>query len=214
MLEPSTKDIMNNNSLHLDFEKITDLITGQIADETEEKEISSHLQICPDCFVLKTRAEEIIGIMHSDSLEEVPEKFVRRAIGLLGKKRKPTIRKRSAGVLRKITAVLQNENFGLTPAYGLRSGQPDDVRRLWLAAEDAEIDLRIKSVGDHWNVEGQVFGDLTGGRAFLSSGEDDRETVIEDQCQFSFQNVPPGTYRLLLSFENTEIEIPEIRIGL
>ncbi len=199
---------MSQNSLHIEFEKITDLITGMLS-SAEQRELAAHLETCPDCAILKEQAQKNVEIMRSDRLEEVPPHILERTFALLREK-KPTPAKPS--LVDRIIAVLQTEDSILTPAFGLRSGQTNSIRRLWLTADMAEIDLRLEPAGEMWTVTGQVFGDFTGGEGVLQNDEAELHAPLSDLCEFSFTGVLPGVYKMTLRLTDVEIEIPEVKI--
>ncbi len=200
---------MNQDSLHINFEKLTDLIVGTLS-EAEKAEVSEHLNLCPNCAMLKMRTEKTIGVMQSDRMEEVPSHILERTFDLL---RERKIAPAKPSLLKRILATLETESSSLTPAFGLRSGQTEAARQLWLTTDDAEIDLRLRQTGETWNVAGQVFSSFLGGEAVLQSESAELKSEMSDQGEFSFDEVSSGDYKLILRFANTEIEIPEINVG-
>jgi hypothetical protein len=202
---------MNEKALHIEFEKITDLILGTLS-ERETTEITEHLAICSNCAKLKMRVENTIFAMQTDKLEEVPTHILERTFDLLNERKKVAATSEKASFLKKIVAVFTDESSNLTPIFGLRSKQTENSKRFWLQAEDAEIDLRLDKSDEKWKVAGQVFGEVTGGEAFLQSNENVFTTELSELCEFSFSEIPNGKYRLFIYFRETEIEIPAINI--
>lgn len=202
---------MNSETLHIQFEKITDFLTGKTS-ASEKEEISAHLKTCKECENLRSRAENTINIMMEDRLEEVPAHILERTFDFLRERKTSLPTTEKSSLLKKITAVFTDQSSSLTPAFGLRSGQTDNKKRFWLSAEDAEIDLRLEKIVENWKVSGQVFGDFNGGKAVLQSQDELFETQLSELCEFTFSDVPSGVYRLFLYFEQTEIEIPVLNI--
>lgn len=200
---------MNQETLHIQFEKITDLIIGTLS-ERETAEINEHLAACSDCSKLKTRVGDAIFAMQTDKLEEVPTHILERTFDLLNEKRMDVAIPEKLSLRKKIIAVFTDE--GLTPVFGLRSNQTENSKRFWLQAEDAEIDLRLDKSGETWKVSGQILGNFTEGKVVLQSNDNMFITTLNELCEFSFSEVPIGNYRLFLNFEQTEIEIPSINI--
>lgn len=201
---------MNQSSLHIEFEEITDLVVGSLS-VNKTAEINKHLATCLDCSNLKTRVENMILAMRTDKLEDVPTHILERTFDLLHEQRAIRTTEKTP-FLKKIIAVFIENNPNLTPAFGLRSGQAENMKRFWFQAEESEIDLRIEKTPENWKVSGQVFGKFENGKALLKSNENVYETELNEQCEFAFNNVHQGTYRLFFYFENTEVEIQAINI--
>jgi hypothetical protein len=201
---------MKQNSLHIDFERLTDLAVGALS-EAEKAEIEIHLRGCQDCAMQKRQLEKIIGVMQSDRMEEVPSNITENTLDLF-RQRKSALAE--PVLLKRILAVYGNENSLFMSAFGLRSEQPETDRQMWFTADDAEINLLMRQTGETWNVTGQVFCNFMGGEAILQSEENESKVEISDLNEFSFTEIPIGTYKSILCFANTEIEIAEIRIGL
>lgn len=201
---------MKQDSLHIEFERLTDFAAGTLSD-TEKAEIEMHLRGCQDCAMRKRQLEKIIGVMQSDQMEEVPSNIIENTLDLF--------RKRQSALeqpvpLKRILAVYGNENSLFMSAFDLRSEQPEIEQQMWFTADDAEINLLMRQTGETWKVTGQVFCNFMGGEAILQSEENESKVEISDLNEFSFTEIPIGTYKSILCFANTEIEIAEIRIGL
>lgn len=201
---------MKQNSLHIEFERLTDFAVGTLSD-AEKAEIEIHLRGCQDCAMQKRHLKKIIGVMQSDRMEEVPSNIIENTLDLF-RKRKSVLEE--PVLLKRILAVCGNENSLFMSAFGLRSEQPETELQMWFTADDAEINLLMRQTGETWNVTGQVFCNFMGGEAILQSEENESKVVMSDLNEFSFTEIPIGTYKSILCFANTEIEIAEIRIGL
>lgn len=200
---------MNKEALHIEFEKLTDLIAGNISGQEKDK-IDEHLKICRECAALKTKTQNFVGVMRSDTLEEIPTHILERSFDLLRERKTNIETQEKPSFVRKIIAVFSDE--GLNPAFGLRSGQTKSSKRFWLTAEDSEIDLRVEKRGETSKISGQIFGEFTGGKVVLRSSENTFSTELTDLSEFSFAEIPNGNYSLIISFEQTEIEIPSINV--
>lgn len=203
---------MNEDSLHIEFEKLTDLIVGTLAG-AERAQVETHLDSCPACAAQKMRAEKFIGVMRSDRLEEVPPHILERSFDLFGESKVKKAAPEKSSLMSRIFAVLESETSSLAPAFGLRSGQPELMRQMRLSTGEAEIELLLRQTGETWHIAGQVFADFIGGEAVLRSDSAEFKAEMSDLCEFSLANVPDGIYKLVLIFADTEIEIPEIKIG-
>jgi hypothetical protein len=114
---------------------------------------------------------------------------------------------------RRILAALHFDSLGLAPAFGVRSGKPGARQLLFHAGVD-EIDLRIEPAGEAWSVSGQVLGKATAhGRAILQGAESLSQAVLNELSEFTLPPVQAGTYTLILSLAEVDVEIEELRIG-
>jgi hypothetical protein len=201
---------MKQNALHIEFESLVDLTVGALSN-TEKAAIEKHLQVCQECAVRRMQAAKILGIMQSDRLEEVPLNIVEKTLDLF-RQRKSALGE--PGLLKRLSAVCGSENSLFKTAFGLRSEEPEVERQMWFTADDAEINFLMRQTGETWKIVGQVFSSLIGGEAILLSEETESKVEMSDLNEFSFTEIPIGTYKSILCFPNTEIEIAEIRIGL
>jgi hypothetical protein len=114
----------------------------------------------------------------------------------------------------RILAALHFDSVGLAPAFGVRSGKPGARQLLFHAGVD-EIDLRIEPAGQAWTVSGQVLGgSAANGRAILQGTAGISQTTLNELSEFTLPPVQAGSYKLVLSLANVDVEIEEIRIGL
>jgi hypothetical protein len=201
---------MKQNSLHIEFESLIDFVVGTLSD-TEKAEIEIHLLACQECAMQKMQAEKIIGVMKSDQMEEVTSNIIENTLDLFRKRQSAL---EEPVLLKRILAIYGNENSLFMSAFGLRSEQPEIERQMWFTADDTEINLLMRQTGETWNIVGQVFCSFIGGEAILQSEETESKVEMSDLNEFSFTEIPIGTYKSILCFANTEIEIAEIRIGL
>jgi hypothetical protein len=202
---------MKQNSLHIEFERLTDFVVDELSD-TEKAEIGKHLMVCQDCAMQKRQLEKIISVMQSDRMEEAPSNIIENTLDLF-RKRKSTSAEEPVH-LKRVLAIYGNENSLFMSAFGLRSEQSNIEQQMWFTADDAEINLLMRQTGETWDVVGQVFSSFIGGEAILLSEETESKVEMSDLNEFSFTEIPIGTYKSILCFANREIEIAEIRIGL
>ena len=199
-------------SPHIEIEKITDFVVGRMDDE-ELKEVSAHLAGCPSCAILKMRLEKTIGLMKSDTLEEVPAHIYERTLDLL-KQRPAAVKSEKESIVKKIFGSLVSAASDFTPVFGLRSGQPELIQKLKLSADDFEINLQISAKDENVRVFGELFSRIIADKAVLQNAETEISAAVNDLGEFSFTNIPKGTYKLFIILSETaEIEFPEITIG-
>jgi hypothetical protein len=78
-----------------------------------------------------------------------------------------------------------------------------------------EIDLRIEPANEEWIISGQVLGEsAVKGRAILQGPSGLRQTTFNELSEFTLPAVPSGTYKLILSLTNVDVELEEIEVGL
>ena len=199
-------------SPHIEFEKLTDLIVGRVSD-VESKEVSAHLAVCPTCAILKMKLEKTIGLMQSDSLEEIPPHIYERTLDLFNQ-RPLAVKTEKKSVVKKIFGIIESTTSGFTPAFGLRSGQPEFIQQFKLSADEFDVNLQISQKEESFRVFGELFSRIIANTAILQNGPTILTASINDLGEFSFTNVKKGDYQLIVVLsEIAEIEFPEITIG-
>lgn len=199
---------MNNSEKHLEFERILEKALRRLPGG---KTADPHLESCLECRRTYLDVSELVVNLAGDEFEEVPEHVIARAVQLFKDHRAEAS---AAGFVKKLVArIVSDEQLGMTPAFGLRSGGQENVRRLWLETEGGEVDLRISKTAEEWTLAGQVFGDFAAGTAHLDSAVENHTVRIGTTSDFSFPRLAAGDYSLTLKFEDAEIEIPTLTIG-
>lgn len=200
---------MNQTTSHIEFEKIIDFIQDKF-NETERAEIAEHLAACAMCAMQRKRLELTLETMSSDKMEDVPVYLSERIFDMFDLNfASPQAEKTS--VREKILAALQFDRF--VPAFGLRSLQSLEVRKVRFTAKDYMIDMQISQthVGE-WRISGEIFGEAIGGEVELESEKEKRRAEINDFSEFSFEGIKTGKYNLSVRLENCEIAFPELII--
>lgn len=195
-------------SPHIKLELLTDFIVGKVSD-AENKEVSAHLALCPTCAISKMKVEKTIGLMQGNMLEDVPSHIFERTLDLFNQ---PKTTEKSASFIKEIIAVIKSATSDFVPVFGLRSGQPELVKRFTFTADENEINLQITQNGENWNVFGELLSQMIGETALLQNNEAEFISPISDLGEFSFSNVKKGTYRLVISLGYTQIIFPEIEV--
>jgi hypothetical protein len=202
---------MNLFPKHIPFRQLADYIEGEIPLD-RRVDLDAHLSVCDQCSRELAQLERMISSMRSDTNENAPASIVDRAIRLFESRKAPV--PESSDLRQHVLAVLHFDSIGLTPAFGVRAGTPG-ARQLLFSTHVNEIDLRIEPVDQSWLVSGQVLGMQTAnGTAILQGEAGSSEAVLNELSEFTLPPVQAGTYKLILSLPNVEVEIEEIRIGL
>jgi hypothetical protein len=153
--------------------------------------------------------EEIEALLRaSRALEDAPEAVIDRAIGLW--RAAAPAAAPPPGVVERLVAALRFDSAATTPlAQGMRAGA-SAVRQLLYSASGRDIDLRLTRPdgGDLWRVSGQVLGPDAQGEAVLLADGFSARCAWSELCEFHFDAVPAGRFRLLLHAAQWEIEVP------
>ena len=110
-----------------------------------------------------------------------------------------------------MVAALQFDSAQQPLAMGVRSTSADS-RQLMFSDGEHVFDVRITPTGADWTVAGQVLGPIETGRVELRGPAGVFETGLNDIGEFVV-SVPPGTYVLLVTLPDVEVEIPSLKIG-
>ncbi|MDP3822738.1 MAG: hypothetical protein Q8R33_14805 [Burkholderiales bacterium] len=154
-------------------------------------------------------SDEIDALLRaSRALEDAPEAVIGRAIGLW-RAAAPAVAP-TPGAVERFVAALRFDSAGTTPlTLGMRAGT-SAVRQLLYSASGRDIDLRLSRPdgGDLWRISGQVLGPDAEGTAELTAEGFSARCTWSELCEFHFDAVPAGRFRLLLHSAQWEIEVP------
>lgn len=198
--------IMTIFSPHISFTELADL-----ADErsSPSAETLRHVAECSHCSRQLQTLRQTTSLMRSDVIENAPSDLVNYAKGIF--RQRASTPKPSP--LSRIIAALTFDSFTAAPAYGLRS-QPDSGRQLVYSTETLDIDVRVFTEDDEWQIAGQVPGSLCeSGEVTLESDSFSATTKLSELCEFSFSSVPEGIYKLSVQLPDVTIETPPLEIG-
>ena len=202
---------MNLFPHHIPFRKLSDYVSGDLP-LVERVDVEAHIATCSRCADELAELERLLQLMRNDLSEDAPPHVIKRALKLFRARNKQ--QNTSSDFGRRVLAVLHFDSLGLAPAFGVRSGKPG-ARQLLFSTNVNEIDLRIEPAGQAWLVSGQILGgEAANGTAILQGATGVRETALNELNEFTLPPVEAGTYKLILSLTDVEVEIEEIRIGL
>jgi hypothetical protein len=124
------------------------------------------------------------------------------------------------GLFQQITAALAFDSAFQQPALGMRSAGDDAQRQLVFSARLAEIALDI--LPHAWDQKLDLLGQILPRDERLEPGAfavqlllADREvsiTMADDLGEFIFEGLEPGNYRLLITTDVLEIDLPIVRL--
>ena len=199
---------MKTTSRHISFEKLADLAENRLSHEERAASLS-HVTACSHCGARLKELERLVNLMRTDSAEDAPRDVRANAVALFGVRGSST----KPSIAQRLIAALSFDSARLSPAYGLRSGQPQ-ARQLLYSAGENDLDLRVRPSGAEWVVSGQVLGVCAGGQVELQ-GETGGSTAIaalNDLCEFALPPVPTGRYTLKLLLNDMEVEVPDLEL--
>lgn len=198
--------ILSSIFRHPSFDRLVDFAEGHVAPD-ERAVLSTHISSCPRCTTQTVQLERLIGLMRADDTEAAPAHVVARAVRLFNLRSAPS----RPSIRQRLLATLQFDS-GLQPvAMGVRSASTHP-RQLVFSDGEHLFDVRITSVGAEWAVAGQVLGPAETGRIEMRGPAGTFHTDLNDVGEFTLQ-VPSGTYVLLVTLADVEVEIPTLKIG-
>ncbi len=203
---------MKPDSRHITFAALVDLAEARLP-AAGRAELTAHLAACPRCAEQSSLLARTLEIMRTDTTEDAPSHVLARAVDSFRDPRATNSHKEPS-VVQRVLAALRFDSAQLSPAFGLRAGQPAPSRQLLFGAGENELDLRVTPSGEAWIVCGQVLGQCAGGRIELEGGPVFFRAALNALCEFSFPPVKAGRYALRVYLgEAIEIEIPDLEIG-
>lgn len=153
--------------------------------------------------------EKIINLMLSDDSIDASSRDVEWAKNLSrawGLNSTPSL-------IRRIIAVLAQELSVDQPVFGERSASPAVARQMLFTADEYAIDLRLTSSTEGVNIHGQILGgQCEGAQVKLYNDDFSHETVIDESDEFRIDNLPNGTYTLVLNSDKVEIILNDLEI--
>lgn len=200
---------MEKKSLHLSFEKITDLALG----ESAHAEMAEHLKSCPQCELELMRARQLVEVMQTDHTEDAPAYAVAAILRAFDERQIKNQITQMPSIGQKLRAVLRLDSAQLAPSFGFRSSGAVNSRQLLFFAGDGTLDLRITPNEANWIISGQVLGQICDGKVELKGNTVNLETEFDSQCEFALPPIQGGTYRLRLYSESFDVEVPDLVIG-
>jgi len=198
--------IMRILSPHISFAELTELAEDA---SKSSPEVTAHLASCSECSSHLQSIRQTIGLMRSDTTEDAPAELIQYAKKIFREKVVP----RGPSLLKLVVAALTFDSLTNAPAFGLRS-QTTAGRQLLYSAETADIDLRVSPENDQWQIAGQVLGvDCTTGDVDLEGDNFSASAQLNELCEFSFNSVPTGAYKVLIRLPDILIETPPLELG-
>lgn len=153
------------------------------------------------------RIQTIVDLMRRDLSVDAPTDAVKWAKGLyLSSERQPSM-------VRRIIALLQADLLPNRAVAGERSGSAAQVRQMFFTADQNAIDLRVTSGLKGESIQGQILGSgFEKASVKLIGGKKTYETGTGETGIFELTDVPTGDYSLLVTGDQCEIVVNDIRL--
>lgn len=194
------------NSPHIPFEKIADLVDNRLGSE-EHAQVLPHIKGCERCSQFRARLVATLRMMRDDKAEDAPPLAISNAVGLFRSGKAP-----AASTFRRLLATLNFDSLQLTPAFGMRAGEPAERQLLFIAGEN-KVHLQVSPSGEEWIVSGQVLGACAGGEVEAKGTSGTANARLNESCEFTLPALAHGEYALTLRLPDTEIEIRALNLG-
>jgi hypothetical protein len=195
---------LSTKSRHIPFAKLAELAENLLP-ANEGAALLGHVSACSRCETKMAELKQLVHLMRTDRAEDAP-RDVRANVLDLFRMRASSIK---PSVVRRILAALSFDSAQSSPAYGLRSGQPQSRQFLYSAGEN-DLDLRVTPSGETWIVSGQVLGKCAGGEVKLEGESAAAAVPLNELCEFTLPPVPTGRYTLQLLLNDVEVEVPDL----
>jgi anti-sigma factor RsiW len=195
-------------SPHPDIATLTDLAEGRLSGDVAAR-ARAHLAACARCAAEVATLERLIGTMRADQGEDAPAAVIARAARLF----RPLVQPAPPTLRERLLAALKFDS-GVQPlALGLRT-VAHAPRQLLFGVGDYDLDLQVTSAGEQWLLAGQLLGPASGGSITISGPAGAATAALNDQGEFSLPPLASGTYALRLTLDTTELDFPELRLGV
>jgi anti-sigma factor RsiW len=193
---------------HLSTEQLVDLAEGRLAGP-ERAQVAAHLATCARCSQQANALSHLIEVMRADESEDAPVHVVNRAVRLFRTER---LASAPASPRRRILAVLRLDSARQTFAPGLRAGRSGAREMLFDIHDDNELEVRIEPAEGGWRIAGQVLGTCSGGQVTVEGSAGHAATRLNELCEFSLPPQPGAIYKLVLQFEDVEVDVPILEL--
>lgn len=198
--------ILSSTFRHPSFDRLIDLAEGRVSPD-ERASVLTHVSGCPRCTTEVAQLERLIGLMRADRSEDAPSHVVARAVRLFNLRSAPS----RPSIRQRLLATLQFDSAWQPAAMGVRSASTQP-RQLLFSDGEHVFDVRITAAGAEWTMAGQVLGPVESGRVDVRGPAGAFHTELNEMGEFTLQ-IPPGTYALLVTLADVEVEIPTLKIG-
>jgi hypothetical protein len=199
---------MSPAARHIPTEELVDFAEGRLP-APARAQVEAHLAACASCERQASAVRHLIQVMHADTSEDAPVHVVNRAVRLYRTQRLATTAPRPR---RHILAILRLDSARQTFAPALRAGAAGTRELLFDIHDDNELEVRIEAAEGGWRIAGQILGTCSGGQVIVQGAAGEATTELNDLCEFSLPPRPGPIYKLVLQFEDVEVDVPILEL--
>jgi hypothetical protein len=167
-----------------------------------------HLAGCPACSRQAAAFERLLDLMRNDASVDAPEHVLNRAFRLLRTHRLADVEPEPAPQRRSFIALLLRDSFQSGFAMGVRGSAAPTRQLLFDIGDGNELELQVEPAEGGWRVAGQILGNCSGGQVRLEGVAGSLVAELNAQCEFSLPPQPGPLYKLVLLFDEVEIDVP------
>lgn len=199
--------MMVDSMAHFKYETLLNYLENQLSAE-ERGQVDAHTAACPRCSQRLTLLQGVLQSVAGDRTVAPPEGVLKRAIDIAHGRREFALRK---PWMRVVAALSFDSRLQLSSAgtRGVAHG-----RQMLFTTEQVDIDLQIKRGHTDSDLLGQMLGTQSSGEVLpvfvslqSSAGTWLRATETDSLGQFTFRQIPSGSYDLVFDLENQEVAI-------
>jgi hypothetical protein len=145
--------------------------------------------------------DKIVSLMQKDNSFDAPKDAIQWSKNIFRSK----LSEPRKSLMQKVLAVLQIDLKQGQPAFGERSASATKSRQMLFQAGENSIDIRITN----GEIKGQILGEgFENSEVMLS----EFSTKANELSEFTFLNIPNGSYDLILKNGEKEITIEGIKL--
>ena len=200
---------MDNGKKHIPLSEMDDVLSGAT---TMDDAMKTHLSGCSNCRSEMRWLESLWGFGKKEQNAEPPDWAVSNAINVFQQERPNLV------IFAKETvAKLVYNSFREPLPDGVRQGELPTRQTLY-QADGLQLDIKIQLSDEKGAIIGQVLGEDVAEtpqrlRVDLNQeGESVRSSETNDGGEFIFEDLPQGTYEILISFPGRLVMLPPLTI--
>jgi len=200
--------------VHPSYEILTSYIENKLS-KAEREKVEEHLaHSCQQCNAKIAQLRVVLDSVKEDRTVAPPPDVLRRAIASY--RERPATPSRS--LMQVLAELLFDSQLQLSPMASRGTAR---TRQMLFTTQQVDIDLHITPEHRDHNVTGQILGrdkddEKEYSTAFVSlqsdSGSMMKGTEADSLGQFTFKQIPPGVYDLVIDLGNQEVAIAGLEL--
>ncbi len=200
-------------SEEVEFARLLDWVEGRLSEE-EARTVAERVAAADSATHADVAWMRVFAQISEDTVIASPPSGVRDA--LIERFEAYAEGKQQPGLLERLVARLTFDS-NLQPALGWRATTPWSQRQLAYSTEaaDVTINLRPRSPDGLLDLHGHIFPvDSTDpgifGVQLLAGSSEVATTATNDLGEFTFEEMPPSVYEMMVSSDRVELSIPQV----